>query len=94
MANLGKTIIVACLDGTFQRKPFGHVLQLIPLAEEVHKLSAVCVGCNGDASFTKRLGSETEVEIIGGRDMYISVCRECYNKDERRSTNQEQSVSA
>ncbi len=39
-ANAGKTVIVAALDGTFQRKPFNHTLQLIPLAEEVSALSS------------------------------------------------------
>ena len=34
-ANMGKTVIVAALDGTFQRKPFNQILQLVPLAEEV-----------------------------------------------------------
>jgi thymidine kinase len=31
MANLGKVVLVAALDGTFQRKPFGCILDLIPL---------------------------------------------------------------
>mmetsp|Transcript_38459 Transcript_38459/g.44074 ORF Transcript_38459/g.44074 Transcript_38459/m.44074 type:complete len:146 (+) Transcript_38459:15-452(+) len=43
MANLGKIIIIAALDGTFERKPFGRILELIPLAESVTKLDAVCV---------------------------------------------------
>ena len=34
-ANAGKTVIIAALDGTFQRKPFNQILQLVPLAEEV-----------------------------------------------------------
>ena len=34
-ANMGKIVIVAALDGTFQRKPFNQILQLVPLAEEV-----------------------------------------------------------
>ena len=31
-ANLGKTVVVAALDGTFERKPFGNIVSLIPLA--------------------------------------------------------------
>lgn len=137
MANLGKTIIVAALDGTFQRKvifpvyldllmdaqcvsqgqtvlyftekrmcstrhifkrlelqykwlfsvrlshnimhpfclsnhiithpvvaflqPFGSILNLVPLAESVVKLSAVCMQCFQEAAYTKRLGAEKEV---------------------------------
>ncbi|XP_017272540.1 thymidine kinase, cytosolic [Kryptolebias marmoratus] len=78
MANLGKTIIVAALDGTFQRKPFGNILNLVPLAESVVKLHAVCMQCYKDAAYTKRIGAEKEVEVIGGADKYQAVCRKCY----------------
>lgn len=82
MANLGKTVIVACLDGTFQRKPFGRVLELLALAESVTKLSAVCMLCQANAAFSKRIGSETAVEVIGGADKYVAVCRACYFADQ------------
>ena len=55
-------MIVAALDGTFQRVGFGSILNLIPLAESVVKLSAVCMLCFGNAAFTKRTSSETKVE--------------------------------
>ena len=42
-------------------QPFGPVLNLIPLAESVVKLKAVCMICFKDAAFTKRLGSEKQV---------------------------------
>jgi thymidine kinase len=29
---LGKIVIVAALDGTFQRKPFGNIINLLPIA--------------------------------------------------------------
>jgi len=78
MANLGKIMIVAALDGTFLRQSFNRILELIPLAEEVIKLTAVCAFCQNEAPFTARLGNETELEIIGGVDKYIAVCRKCY----------------
>uniref|UniRef100_A0A9L0JV09 Thymidine kinase n=1 Tax=Equus asinus TaxID=9793 RepID=A0A9L0JV09_EQUAS len=80
MANAGKTVIVAALDGTFQRKAFGAILNLVPLAESVVKLTAVCMECFREAAYTKRLGTEKEVEVIGGADKYHSVCRLCYFK--------------
>lgn len=80
MANAGKTVIVAALDGTFQRKAFGNILNLVPLAESVVKLTAVCMECFREAAYTKRLGMEKEVEVIGGADKYHSVCRLCYFK--------------
>ena len=79
MANQGKIVIVAALDGTFERKPFRSILDLVPLAESVVKLTAVCNICHREAAFTKRKGNETAVEIIGGTDMYMAVCRRCYH---------------
>nr|CAD7594872.1 unnamed protein product [Timema genevievae] len=61
MANKGKVVIVAALDGTFQRVGFGRILELVPLAESVVKLQAVCVICYCNASYTKRIGNEKEV---------------------------------
>lgn len=78
MANKGKTVIVAALDGTFQRKGFGDILNLVPLAEDVIKLSAVCMTCNSDGHFTKRMTADTSVEVIGGADIYQAVCRDCF----------------
>lgn len=45
LANRGIVVIVAALDATFQRKPFGNIISLVPLAEKVYKLTAVCVYC-------------------------------------------------
>lgn len=78
MAESGKIVIVAALDGTFQKKGFGDILNLVPLAESVIKLSAVCMTCNSEGSFTKRKGQEKEVEVIGGADKYLAVCRACF----------------
>ena len=80
LANQGKIVIVAALDGTFERKPFGSILNLIPFAENVVKLSAVCNSCFREAAFTKRISEEKEVEVIGGSDKYLAVCRRCYHK--------------
>lgn len=77
-ANGGKIVIVSALDGTFQRKPFGNVLSLIPMAESVVKLKAVCMVCGKDAAFSKRIVDDQETELIGGSDMYIAVCRKCF----------------
>lgn len=78
MANLGKVVVVAALDGTYQRTGFGNILNLVPLAESIVKLTAVCMSCFSDASYTKRIGSEKEVEVIGGAEKYMAVCRSCH----------------
>ena len=77
-ANEGKIVIVAALDATFQMKPFNKVTDLLSVAESVMKLKAVCMDCGKDASFTKRLSSEDEIELIAGLDKYKPVCRKCF----------------
>ncbi|KAJ3448941.1 thymidine kinase cytosolic [Anaeramoeba flamelloides] len=81
MANLGKIVIVASLDGTFERKPFGRVLELVSKAEKVIKLNAICMVTYKDAAFSKRISQEKEVQVIGGSDKYIAVSREGYFKN-------------
>jgi len=77
-ANQGKIVIVAALDGTFEKKPFGRILDLIPLAEKLDKLNAVCTVCYSDAAFTFRKSDDTAVELIGGAEMYVPLCRSCF----------------
>lgn len=79
MANSGKVVVVAALDGTFQRKGFPNILELIPLAEHVVKLNAVCMCCFGEGSYTKRMSADQEVEVIGGADKYMAACRRCFH---------------
>jgi thymidine kinase len=69
------------LDGTFQRKVFGNIMNLVPLAEKVTKLSAVCVTCCNEAAFTQRTIESKEIELIGGAEMYKPVCRKCFMKN-------------
>jgi len=59
-ANDGKHVLVSALDATFQRKPFLNVLEV---AENVIKLTAVCSDCHKSASFTKRLSAETDIQV-------------------------------
>lgn len=42
----GKHVIVAGLCGDFLRRPFGSVLDLVPLADSITKLAADCFSCN------------------------------------------------
>jgi len=76
LANLGKIIIAAGLDATYLAEPFGNIYKLIPFAEKVEKLSAVC-GCGADASFTKKISKSTTLVEIGGPETYRAVCRKC-----------------
>jgi thymidine kinase len=89
-ANQGKIVIIAALDGDFKRQPFGDVCSLIPLAEKVDKLTAVCMICqSSEASFSHRLVSSRDVELVGGADKYVAACRECYNASQGAFTAQQ-----
>ena len=84
IAHEGKTVIVAGLDGDFKRNQFGSLIDLIPMAEKVKKMSAVCFVCGDEASFTQRTKFNDsshkidQVQIVGGSEMYKPVCRACY----------------
>ncbi|KAF9664398.1 hypothetical protein SADUNF_Sadunf16G0014500 [Salix dunnii] len=60
------------------RRSFGSVLDIIPLADSVTKLSAQCEICGKRAFFTLRKTEETQTELIGGTDVYMPVCRHHY----------------
>lgn len=72
-----KIIVIASLDGDFKQQPFGNTLQLIPKATSVVKLNAVCNKCYGDAPFTTRIVDDNNVELIGGTEYYIAICKDC-----------------
>jgi thymidine kinase len=83
LANNNKIVICAALDGDYRAQPFTPVIGLISIAEEVHKLSAVCMNCkNSDAHFSVKLTNSTDRVEIGGIGMYAAVCRKCmWNND-------------
>ncbi|KAK2997976.1 hypothetical protein RJ639_025211 [Escallonia herrerae] len=74
----GKTVIVAGLDGDYSRRSFGSVLEIIPLADTITKLTARCELCGKRAFFTLRKTDEKQTELIGGADVYMPVCRQHY----------------
>ena len=54
-ASLNKMVIVVARESTSERKAFGNIIALVPLAESISKLSAVCPYCTNDAAFTRRV---------------------------------------
>ena len=70
---------MSALSGTSFRKPFNDILDLIPKCEKIKQLNAICKICSSTASFTLRTTVDDRVELIGGTDMYMPVCRECFN---------------
>jgi len=76
-----KKIYIAGLDGDFERKKFGQILDLIPLCDKVTKLTSLCSICkNGSPGiFSLRLSNEKKQTLVG-IDNYIPVCRKCYEE--------------
>ena len=76
--NNGKIVIVAALDGTYQRLPFLNISYLIPLSEKVDVLNAICHMCKKEACYSRRLQHHADLEVIGGLDKYRATCRKCW----------------
>ena len=79
MLKLNKKIYIAGLDGDFERKKFGEMLDLIPLCDKITKLHSLCGICkNGTPGiFSKRIVKE-KTQTLVGVDNYIPVCRKCF----------------
>ena len=75
LVHLGKRIILAGLDTTFNAEPFGPVPALMAIADEVAKLSAVCMVCGQPAIHTQRLGQSQELVVVGAAGLYEARCR-------------------
>lgn len=79
-----KIVIMAGLNGDYQRKAFGEILDLIPYCDTLTKLSAFCMRCKREknkittAQFTQRIVSSDETVLIGGKESYQPVCRDCF----------------
>jgi len=79
MLLMNKQIYIAGLDGDFERKRFGQIIDLIPLCDKVNKLNSLCGICKDGTSgiFSMRVTKEKEQTVVGS-DNYIPVCRSCY----------------
>lgn len=78
---LGKRVYLVGLDGDSNRRKFGEILDCIPLADTVERLTAFCRRCaNGTPGlFSYRCsGPYDQQVIVGGADIYETLCRECY----------------
>jgi thymidine kinase len=78
LVHLGKRILLAGLDTTFTGEPFGPIPALMAVADEVTKLSAVCIVCGAPAIHTQRLGASQELVVVGAAGIYEARCRACF----------------
>ncbi len=78
LLHLGKRIVVAGLDMTFAGEPFGPIPALMAIADDVTKLSAVCMVCGAPAIHSQRLGASQELVVVGAVGVYEARCRNCF----------------
>lgn len=78
LVHAGKRVLIAGLDTTFNAEPFGPIPALMAIADEVAKLSAVCMQCGAPAIHTQRLGQSQELVVVGAAGMYEARCRACF----------------
>ncbi len=91
----GKDVLVVGLDGDSDRKPFGDMLRLVPLADEVQHLTALCKRCgDGTPALFSALvkGQKTEQICVGGEDRYEAMCRRHYLENRKVSTESPASI--
>jgi thymidine kinase len=71
----GRLVHITGLDTDFLGRPFGPMPTLLAIADEITKLTAICVVCGETATRTQRLepdgspsGPSSPLELIGGMD--------------------------
>lgn len=78
LANRGARVIAAGLDMDYSGKPFGPIPNLMAVAEYVTKVHAVCVKCGNLANHSHRLSKNNRLVMLGEKDEYEPLCRNCF----------------
>lgn len=87
LTSLKATVLIAGLDADSNYEPFGSMGSLLALADEVYKLTAICVTCGANASKTYRrsqTASESQI-LIGDQEIYEAICNKCYANQHQNS---------
>lgn len=74
-----KHLILSGLSATSEQKPFESVSAVIPYADNITKLNAICTKCGSElGSYTKYIGEEKKTgKILVGEEVYTAVCENC-----------------
>jgi len=83
LADAGKQVVVTGLDRDFRGIPFGPMPRLMALADQVTKLTAICMVCGEQATRTQRLidgrpaRADSPLIMVGGMgdESYEARCR-------------------
>ena len=78
--NTDKIFVICGLSGGFMRQSVGQLLDLIPHAETVEKLTGFCHVCadGTQGEFTSRRADATTDVLVGGKELYFCSCRKHY----------------
>ena len=79
LADSGIRVIVAGLDMDYKGNPFGPIPALISIAEYVTKVHAICMRCGNLAHYSYRKSDTDKIVLLGEKDIYEALCRNCYN---------------
>jgi len=58
--------------------PFGPMAVVMPFADRITCLTAVCKKCGADATKTQRKEAEGDTVMVGGADAYEARCNRCW----------------
>jgi thymidine kinase len=72
-------VLIAGLDMDFMGNPFGPMPALLAIAEYVTKVHAICMRCGNLAQYSFRKSEDAQVVLLGEKDLYEPLCRNCYN---------------
>jgi thymidine kinase len=81
LADNGVIVIISTLDTNFRQEIFNQIADILARSEYIIKLTAVCMRCgSNDGIYTIRTIESTDEILIGGSDVYQSICRSCFVK--------------
>lgn len=84
LADGGVRVVASGLDLDFRAEPFGFMPRLLALAEQVDKLTAICVACGAPGTRSQRLidgrpaSAGDATIVVGAAEAYEARCRACH----------------
>lgn len=75
-----KKVYISALNGDSNRKNFGEIHKLIPLADNIEFLQSLCIDCRDGTLgiYSKRITDESSQILVAGNNKYKAVCRKHY----------------
>lgn len=73
----GINVYISGLDTDYLQRKFPEIERVLPVSDNIERLTANCSVCGNEAEFTKRKIESDELILIGGNDFYEPVCKRC-----------------